>query len=640
MSDPIEQLTRLGDAMEGAPVPLPATAIRARGDQIRRRKHALIAGATAAVIAAVALPLAALTLNGDDPQDPPPADSSVTDPVGPAGLEESNLLTSDEAIYPNGASDWRETATFEGDGPDRFHPCAASPLSALGASSVLRRDFEFVVTGADEVEPHLTLNEAIAEFPSSADARAAYDTFNGWLGDCLPEGADRFDAGRARPVPIPVDGAARTQVSTYGPVEGDEFDELSWFLETGIVLSGDRIAVLTQQVDGQDYDWPEGTPVEQMLPDAASRLVLGSSDDANGGVAGDWVTTIPDGFTILEGSSNRGPDAQAMIPGGDLDACSQSVEAIGAEDRLTQRLTSGSTYYARELQLFADATEAMRYVDSIQDAYSVCAAEDSAYQVESPGGPIAVLWSEGADRSVTIVSRHRNAVLVVLERDDLATDVDTVERMWTGVGEALGPLYEAVDDLVSGTPTTDPTGEPEGTTAIPDDLAIDLDMADMTGDGGEYHTPYHPEAGEQGLDLAPCGTRVWPATAAVDQLWAWATGPEYGDRRELVTFATTDDAVAAMDAVEVALAACPEDGTERWTQHDTDTGYVSLSFSRSYEGLGLEVFQLTRVGRALLLTMTYGEGTLESVPSVLPGRTQLTQAVAPSLCIFTADSCL
>jgi hypothetical protein len=28
------------------------------------------------------------------------------------------------------------------------------------------------------------------------------------------------------------------------------------------------------------------------------------------------------------------------------------------------------------------------------------------------------------------------------------------------------------------------------------------------------------------------------------------------------------------------------------------------------------------------------------VPSVLPGRTQLTQAVAPSLCIFTADSCL
>ena len=64
MSDPIEKLNRLGDALEGAPMPLPASEIRARGDRIRRRKHAVIAGASAAVVAAVAVPVVALTFSG------------------------------------------------------------------------------------------------------------------------------------------------------------------------------------------------------------------------------------------------------------------------------------------------------------------------------------------------------------------------------------------------------------------------------------------------------------------------------------------------------------------------------------------------------------------------------------------------
>ena len=59
MSDPIDKLSRLGDALEGAPMPLPASEIRARGDRIRHRKHAVIAGASAAVVAAVAIPVVA-----------------------------------------------------------------------------------------------------------------------------------------------------------------------------------------------------------------------------------------------------------------------------------------------------------------------------------------------------------------------------------------------------------------------------------------------------------------------------------------------------------------------------------------------------------------------------------------------------
>src|SRR5436190_6618993 len=142
MSDPIEKLNRLGDALEGAPMPLPASEIRARGDRIRRRKHAVIAGASAAVVAAVAIPLAALTFNGSDEDNsqftPSP---SVIDSVPTAGLSAANLITTEDAGEPYGGGRWDEVDTFPGDGQDAFHPCASSSLAGYGADVVVRREF-------------------------------------------------------------------------------------------------------------------------------------------------------------------------------------------------------------------------------------------------------------------------------------------------------------------------------------------------------------------------------------------------------------------------------------------------------------------------------------------------------------------
>ena len=340
MSDPIEKLNRLGDALEGAPMPLPASEIRARGDRIRRRKHALVAGVSAAVVAAVAVPVVALTVGGSDGKADFAPSPTISDsvPVPSTALSEQNLLTDEDAIYPNGGSDWRESGTFEGDGQAAFSPCTQESMDGLGADGVFQRNFEFVSTDTGDVEPTLTLNEIIAEFPSNAEAASAYAEIKGWLDDCLPPEADTYNAGEFSAVPIGVDGSAERQLSTYGPVdeELDPFGDEGWFLETGLVLTGDRIAVLTQLTHGQDYNWIDGTPVEQMLPDAARTLALGNDDavpsEPPSNVGTDWPTTIPADFPLTsgwpedDGSSEYqldepSSDNQAMIPAGELQAC-------------------------------------------------------------------------------------------------------------------------------------------------------------------------------------------------------------------------------------------------------------------------------------------------------------------------------
>ena len=290
MSDPIEELNRLGDAMEGAPMPLPASEIRARGDRIRRRRHAAIAGASAAVVAAVAVPVVAFTVNGSDDRPDIAPSPTISDPapLPSEELGEQNLLTSDDAIYPNGGADWRESETFEGEGQGAASPCQQSSYAALGADSVFQRQFDFISTDTGDVDPTLNFNEVVAEFPSGADARSAYDQVRAWLRDCLPSPAEYYDAGRFSPVTTGVDGSAEHQLSTFGPVdeELDPFGDEAWYLESGLVLSGDRIAVLTQLTHAQDYSWLDGTPVEQMLPTAAERLAVGNDEVGTGDPAG------------------------------------------------------------------------------------------------------------------------------------------------------------------------------------------------------------------------------------------------------------------------------------------------------------------------------------------------------------------
>lgn len=439
MSDPIERLTSLGDALEGAPMPLPPSQVRARGDRIRRRRHTLLAGAGAAVVAAVAVPVVAL-LPGAGPagDDPDVADPVPAAPIGPA-----NLLTGEDAVYPNGGGDWRTADTYRGDGQATISPCQRSTFTGLGADEVYVRTFEFTSGANDEVDPTLRFAEAVAQFPDDATAGAAYDTIRGWYDDCPPGSPDKFEGAAAEPVAIQVDGTAEARLLT----SFEENEDVGTFLEVGVVLSGNRVALLDQVVPGQDYNWSRGTPVEQMLPVAAERLVLGNGrPEPSGPTAVGWPATVPDGFPLTSGwpeddgsdefrRAEPSEDNQAMAAAGDLRACGNDPVDPGAVDRTTARQNDASDFYVRELQLFPSDQEAITYLAHLRAVYGGCPVEGSTPETTTEvldgavGDESVVVTRVGEEiwRTVVNVVRVGNAVVVDLTSDEgLAADVDTL----------------------------------------------------------------------------------------------------------------------------------------------------------------------------------------------------------------------
>src|SRR5918992_2949226 len=92
MRDPIEELSSFDPG--GSVHPLPAAEVRRRGERLRRRNLALVAGAVAAVLV-VAIPISVLA-GGDEGGRPEPA-----------GLTTDALLTADEVPARERLTEWR-----------------------------------------------------------------------------------------------------------------------------------------------------------------------------------------------------------------------------------------------------------------------------------------------------------------------------------------------------------------------------------------------------------------------------------------------------------------------------------------------------------------------------------------------------
>ncbi|WP_322936958.1 hypothetical protein [Nocardioides bizhenqiangii] len=681
MSDPIEKLNSLGDALEGAPMPRPASEIRARGDRIRRRKHATIAGVSAVVVAAVAVPIVALTGGGSDDSPDIAPSPTISDPVPVPSLvlAEQNLLTSDDAIYPNGGADWQEIDTFEGDtqgGP--ASPCQRSSLAELGAEPIFQRQFDFVVTDTRDVEPSLYFNQVVAEFPSGADAQAAYDEVKAWHDDCLPSPAEFYNAGEFTPVAVGIDGSAEVQLSTFGPVDEalDPSGDEGWFLETGLVLTGDRVAMLTQVVHGQDYNWPEGTPVEQMLPVAAERLALGNDETApeDPSDTGEGPTTIPEDFPLTagwpedDGSSEYqldqpSIDNQAMIPAGDLDGC-QSIDAGDASDRLTARLSIGSSAYSREVQLFASPDDAGAFLDSAQDSFSACAAEGPTDTVPSFTTEVLSIgvgqesWlvtraSDGIGRVVIYLVRVGNAVFIHLASDEGTGD--TVHALVSESGTSFADVIRAMYDLEGGDPAPD-LNAPAATTEIPDNFPLDavVDGEPPTSDGET--TVDGPGADVAGVRAqTACGATLSMPNAGdpdPEHELGYSVSALVGyEGRTLRAYPTVQDALDQLTQLRADLQGCDSDSegdglSDRlWRTFANHSGYDAVTFGYTYEiedGVGApagQLYTVVRVGNAVVAIEWSGEYSAEYQTTAAPDQVELARLIAAEMCIFTVDGC-
>jgi hypothetical protein len=216
----------------------------------------------------------------------PPASSPATSKAPEPTLSARNLLTGEDAIYPNGgALDWVESSgsTTTGETAPAGNVCWQGSMKARGAIATMQRNFGLVTSEGGDSDADAYLNETIAEFSSNEEAQAAYEDVLSWFDGCSPEGSDSFKPNPFENVPMAAPAEGVTGQAIYGPITaapGTQYDpagreEDGWFLEMGVVLSGTRIAVLSQLISGQDYTWPAedgGTPVRQMLPSAADRL--------------------------------------------------------------------------------------------------------------------------------------------------------------------------------------------------------------------------------------------------------------------------------------------------------------------------------------------------------------------------------
>lgn len=420
MSDPIEQLARFGAGFEGGPM-LPPDEIRRRGDRRRRRTTALVAAGSLAVVAAIAAPVVALTTGGDGSDvEPAPAPTTVADPA--VALSEADLLSDEETVL-NGFAEWHTVDTFAGDGQSVFHPCATRSLTGRGAGAVFQRGWELRSPDGPVVEG-ARMSEAVAEFPDAGAARDAFSAIAAEVRDCeerIPE-SDSYDLGAEAPVDLPVDGEALLLSATYGPVPAsiDPFGDMAFFTETGLVVSGDRIAVVHLSQAGQDYNYPDGTPMEQMLPRAAQRLQPGGEAPPPA-----EAQSIPDGFPldtdVMRGSEfeQTGPAPDAPGVAG-IDACGESLwPPAGTLDRLAVNVSGPEHGDNRELVTFPSPEEAAAVVTRI-----VVALESCPQQPVDGGGTIR--WQTFDDRPVSTTFGYTYA-------DGLGGSLFTVAQLGTAV---------------------------------------------------------------------------------------------------------------------------------------------------------------------------------------------------------------
>lgn len=390
MSDPIRDLQHFTD--QGDPVhPLPATEVRRRGDRLRRRRSALTSMAAVAAVAVIAG--SGFWLGQGDPESAPgPAGDPSSDSspsrttADPAWtLTRANLLRDGDTSH-DGSGSWTGLDTFGGDGQSTANPCQQKRFAGLGAETIFQRNWML------EAE---SLNQVVAEFPTTDQAEAAYQEVSDWLADCSPPFSDGYRAEDLPAVTVPVDGESAVVESSWR-VDGEEGGEAyrDHRMFTGLVVTGDRLTMLTHLLPQSDDGWGGGdSPVEQMLPTAAERLVSrgGSAPDASpdtDGATGDGSdpdgTAIPDAFPLADGW----PGEDLVEPGSpglsgpnrtlapiELSACGETVPDLGHRDRLVATWENPEDVRTRELMTFASAQEAGTYLAHLRVLYADCPRE-------------------------------------------------------------------------------------------------------------------------------------------------------------------------------------------------------------------------------------------------------------------------
>lgn len=181
---------------------------------------------------------------------------------------------------------------------------------------------------------------------------------------------------------------------------------------------------------------------------------------------------------------------------------------------------------------------------------------------------------------------------------------------------AAAPGDEAPSTTGNRTPSP-----PPATGVIPDDFPLLDGYPTDDQSEGDANGRHGPSRDLDPLRFEACGTTL-PLPEVTDQLRGGWTNPEDYRERQLSTFASVEAAEDFVADIEGLYAAC--------SREDTEDGYTSVNLVvdgslgddtvnhvRRYEldgapAIGLAVTTVVRVGRAVLVSATYNEGSADT----------------------------
>ena len=414
-----------------------------------------------------------------------------------------------------------------------------------------------------------------------------------------------------------------------------------------------------------------GTPVALMngntdktgpepLPSAPTQTDKPDTGDTR------WITEIPDDFSVSEGMTTE----NGTLVDGDQDAfplCEMAYPtAQGTADTRTVFFSSdGESSTTRTFQLWPDDISADASIDELVAGIQACPQQPAANAediVETKlvdyvaAGERSVTWAQQyvaddgfiSQLTTVQVTRVGNAVLVNSNYGSAAGDEaiaiaagvletqsqQVVASMCVFAAEPCGSAPPAP------TESSESSAPPADVAPIPADFQLAQGMdpggdGDLTGPGADVE-------GAPVVDV--CGTDVVSPSQVVERLAVLETGPEYRETRELYTFPTADEAIETVNIVREAVVNCPRTDGEFYGYTnkvlDGAEGYDSFAWgSFADEGLDGGVFEITRVGKSVLVLYAAGETSESSLQPVADTLTETTLAIAPEMCLWTEDGC-
>jgi hypothetical protein len=207
---------------------------------------------------------------GDVTAQPTPSDRTTSASPDPATSAPATATSPADPLLPTAAVPglnarwhWQDGETGPA-GTDPFGVCAKADLASIGATDVVSRTW-FPPDDSDD-----NAAQQVAEFPDSNTAARAWAVLKSWHDKCAQNATDHpaLMVGALSPVAVPA-GSARWYLSSWKPTG----EETSRFETLGMVLAGNRIAVLRMDHSGRDHSYPAGQdPMVSMVRAAADRL--------------------------------------------------------------------------------------------------------------------------------------------------------------------------------------------------------------------------------------------------------------------------------------------------------------------------------------------------------------------------------